>query len=413
MSEVVIVGAGMAGLTCARRLQRDGVECVVLDAADAVGGRVRTDVVQGFRLDRGFQVLLTAYPTARRWLDYESLSLMRFTAGALVWCDGRMCLVGDPWREPRALLATLRAPVGSLRDKVRVATLRSAARKGSLEELFARPETSTLQALRAHGFSARMIERFLRPWLGGIFLERELATSSRMLEFVLRMFAEGFAAVPAAGMQAIPEQLAAGLAPGTVRLGARVAAIESGAVRLASGERIVASQIVVATDGAGAAALLPEVTAPMWRAVTCVYFSAPASPLGEPTLALNGTGTGLVNNVAVLSDVAPSYAPAGQSLVSVSVLGAPEVEDAQLTTCVTGELRRWFGTAVESWRWLRTYRVPQALPIRMPLERPRPKAIRPGVWVTGDFLGSASIQGAMESGEAVAEALLRRVAVHA
>ena len=119
MSEVVIVGAGMAGLTCARRLQRDGVECVVLDAADAVGGRVRTDVVQGFRLDRGFQVLLTAYSTARQWLDYESLSLMRFTAGALVWCDGRMCLVGDPWREPRALLARLRAPVGSLRDKVR------------------------------------------------------------------------------------------------------------------------------------------------------------------------------------------------------------------------------------------------------------------------------------------------------
>ena len=151
----------------------------------------------------------------------------------------------------------------------------------------------------------------------------------------------------------------------------------------------------------------------MWRAVACVYFSAPASPLGEPTLALNGTGTGLVNNVAVLSDVAPSYAPAGQSLVSVSVLGAPEVDDAELTTCVTGELRRWFGTAVEGWRWLRTYRVPRALPIRMPLERPRPKAIRPGVWVAGDFLGSASIQGAMESGEAVAEALLRRVGVHA
>ncbi|MBC7367774.1 MAG: FAD-dependent oxidoreductase [Undibacterium sp.] len=407
MSEVVIVGAGLAGLTCARRLQADGVECVVLEAGDAVGGRVRTDVVEGFRLDRGFQVLLTAYPAARKWLDYERLELRKFSAGALVWCEGRKHRVSDPWREPGALWATLRAPVGSLADKMRIATLRAAARRGTLDELFARPERSAMAALRAHGFSERMIDRFMRPWLGGIFLDRELETSSRMLEFVFRMFAEGHAAVPAAGMQAIPEQLAAGLQGGTVRLGAKVEKLEPGAVRLTNGERVEARQMVVATEGAVAAELMPEIAAPAWRAVTVVYFAAPRSPLGEPTLMLNGAGRGLVNNVAVMSDVAPGYAPAGQALVAVAVLGESALDDAMLAGRVRAELAEWFGAGVSEWRWLRNYRVRRALPVRWPLERRAPVAVRPGVWVAGDFAASASLQGAMESGERVAEAILR------
>lgn len=407
MKDVVIVGAGLAGLTCARRLQAGGVDCVVLEASDAVGGRVRTDVVEGFRLDRGFQVLLTAYPAAKKWLDFEQLELKKFSAGARVWCDGKMHRVGDPWREPGALWDTLRAPVGSLADKVRIGTLWAAARRGTMAELFDRPETTALTALRAHGFSERMIERFMRPWLGGVFLDEKLETSSRMLEFVFRMFAEGDSAVPAAGMQAIPEQLAAGLAPGTVRLNARVAAVAAGGVRLASGERIEGRQIVVATEGGGAAELLPEVVGPNWRAVTAVYFAAKASPLGEPTLMLNGTGRGRVNNVAVMSDVAPGYAPEGQALVSVSVLGEPGLAGEGLEAGVRAELSEWFGAEVTEWRALRSYRLRRALPVRWPLERRTAETVRPGVWVAGDFLGTASIQGAMESGEGVAEAILR------
>ena len=407
MKDVVIVGGGLAGLTCARRLQADGVDCTVLEASDGVGGRVRTDEVEGFRLDRGFQVLLTAYPAAKRWLDYERLELQRFSAGARVWCEGRMHRVSDPWREPGALWDTLRAPVGSLGDKLRIATLRAAARRGTMAELFARPETTALSALRAHGFSERMIERFMRPWLGGVFLDAKLETSSRMLEFVFRMFAEGDTAVPALGMQAIPEQLAAGLAPGTVRLNARVAAVETGALRLVSGERIEGRQIVVATEGAGAAELLPEVEAPTWREVTAVYFAAKKSPLGEPTLMLNGTGRGRVNNVAVLSEVAPGYAPKGEALVSVSVLGDQAMDEAPLVAEISGELSVWFGAEVKDWRHLRSYRVKRALPVRWPLTRLGAGAVRPGVWVAGDFVNSASIQGAMESGENVAEAILR------
>ena len=406
MNDVVIVGAGLAGLTCARRLQAGGADCVVLEGSDAVGGRVRTDGVAGYRLDRGFQVLLTAYPAAQTWLDYAPLELKTFSAGARVWCDGRMHRVSDPWREPGGLWDTLRAPVGSLADKVRIATLRAAARRGTMAELFARPETSALSALRAHGFSERMIGRFMRPWLGGVFLDADLATSSRMLEFVFRMFAEGDTAVPARGMQAIPEQLAAGLSAGTVRLNARVAAVEAGAVRLGSGERIAGRQIVVAAEAAGAAELLPEVEVPAGRAVTTVYFGAAASPLGEPTLVLNGTGRGGVNNVAVMSDVAPGYAPAGAALVSVSLLGETTGDDRALVEQVRRELEPWFGAAVLEWSWLRTYRLRRALPVRWPLERRAPRAVRPGVWVAGDWTNSASIQGAMESGERVAEMIL-------
>jgi len=405
MSEVVIVGGGLAGLTCARRLQARGRACRVLEATDAVGGRVRTDRVDGFRLDRGFQVLLTAYPAARRWLDYDGLALRTFTPGARVWFDGALHTVSDPNRDPAGLFATLQAPVGSLGDKMKIATLRAEARRGTLEDVFTAPETTALEALRTHGFSDVMIERFLRPWLGGIFLDSSLGASSRMLMFVMRMFAEGDAAVPDAGMQAIPEQLAAGLAPGTVRVNAPVAAVGNGTVTLQSGERLAADAVVVATDGAAAAQLLPAIASPAWRPVTCLYFAAPASPLAAPVLALNGTGQGLVNNVAVMSDAARGYAPAGQSLVSVSVLAQTGTDDATEAAQVQAELEGWFGSGVRAWRWLRTYRVHRALPVRWPLEMAAPLAISPGVWAAGDFQASASIQGAMESGERVADVI--------
>ena len=227
-----------------------------------------------------------------------------------------------------------------------------------------------------------------------------------MLTFVLRMFAEGHAAVPEAGMQAIPEQLAAGLAPGTVRPGAAAVSVGDGVVTLQSGERIAADRVVVATDGTTAARLLPELPPVTWRHVTCVYFAAPVSPLGAPVLALNGTGSGRVNNVAVMSDVAPGYAPPGQALVSVSVLKDAPGDDASVAGQVQAELAGWFGPAVREWRWLRSYRLTRALPVRWPLERPAPIAVRPGVWAAGDFLTTPSIQGAMESGEHVADAVL-------
>jgi len=405
--ETIIIGAGLAGLTCARALHAAGRGCVVLEAGDEVGGRVRTDRIEGFLLDRGFQVLLTAYPEARRWLEYAALDLRVITPGALVWKDGARHRVSDPWRRPRDLAATLRAPVGTLADKLRIATLQLKAGRGSLEDVFRRPETTALAALRAHGFSDGMIEGFLRPWLGGIFLDPALETSSRMLEFVFRMFAGGDTALPASGMQAIPRQLAAGLPAGSVRCGAAVEAIDGRAVRLASGERLSARHLVVATDGTAAAGLVPRLPPPAWRAATTVYFAAARSPVGEGTLMLNGTGRGRVNTLIDLSQVSPSYAPPGQSLLSVTVAGSPSEEDEPLAASLRSELADWFGpAAVAEWRLLRICRIRQALPVRWPLTRSAPTPLSPGLWVCGDHRDTASIQGAMQSGRETAEALL-------
>jgi phytoene dehydrogenase-like protein len=402
--EVIVIGAGLAGLTCARRLQEAGRDCLVLEAADAVGGRVRTERVDGFLLDRGFQVFLTAYPEARRWLDYPALQLRPFTPGALVRLESGMHRVSDPFRAPGHLWATLRAPVGSWLDKLRIATFRHRARRGSLESVFQRPETSALEAFRAHGFSETILERFLRPWLGGIFLEPDLVTSSRMLDFVFRMFAEGAATVPARGMQAIPEQLAAGLP--AVRLRSQVVSLEPGRVRLADGEVLEARRIVVATEGSTAARLLPELGATRWRSTTTVYFAAAKSPVGEGTLILNGTGRGCVNHAVVMSDVAPEYAPPGQALLAVSVHGLPEDEDAVLARRVQTELEGWWGAQVAAWRWLKSVRVPEALPVNSPLVQRPAEPVRQGVWVCGDYRDTASIQGAMASGRRTADALV-------
>jgi glycine/D-amino acid oxidase-like deaminating enzyme len=405
--EVAIVGAGLAGLTCARRLRDAGCECLVLEAADAVGGRVRTDLVDGFRLDRGFQVLLTAYPEARRWLDYQKLKLQRFDPGALVWRGGRFHCVSDPFRCPGRAWATFRAPVGTLADKARIARYRARSRQGSLESIFMEPETTALEALKAEGFSEAMIERFLRPWLGGIFLDRELETSSRMLRFVFRMFAEGDAAVPANGMQAIPEQLAAGLPQEALRLNAPVLKVAGGEVELASGERIRARQVVLATDGASAAALDLRLQAPRWRSVDTYYFAAPKLPSEERMIALDGEGFGPVNHLAVMNAVAPSYSRSGEGLIVASVVGKPELVGMEMEERIRIQMRRWWGEQVDGWRMLRRYELRQALPIRSPLTAGMPHPVAARLWRCGDWTATPSIQGAMESGRRVAEAILQ------
>jgi phytoene dehydrogenase-like protein len=408
MIDVVIVGAGLAGLCCARRLHHEGVRFVILESSDGVGGRIRTDVVDGFRLDRGFQVFLTSYPESRAVLDYDSLRLRAFQPGARVRYNGRFHTLADPWRRPSAGLRSVLSPVGSFADKLRVARLRARCLRGTVDDQFRRPETTTLEALRTEGFSESMIGRFFRPFLGGIFLESELETSSRMFRFVFRMFSTGDATLPTEGMEAIPRQLAAGLPPGAIRFGAKAAGVRPGRVELGSGEQIEARAVVVATDGAAAGALLGD--APLeYRGVTCLYFAAPRPPVAEPDLVLNGEGRGPVNNLCVPTAVAPSYGPGGESLVSASVLGLSPDEQA-LRAEVRDQLAEWFGPPAREWRHLRTYRVPDALPRQAPpalAEPERPVRRQPGVYVCGDHRDNASINGAMVSGRRAAEALLR------
>ena len=411
-TDVVIVGAGLAGLACALRLHEAGAGVRVLEASDGVGGRVRTDVVDGFRLDRGFQVLLTAYPETRRVLDYAALDLRPFLPGALVRRAGRFHELSDPWRQPGRAWRSLTAGVGSLADRLRMARFRGRVRRGSLEDLFRRPETSAAERLHAEGFSAGMIDAFFRPFFGGVLLDRSLGASSRMLEFVFRMMAEGDVALPAAGMGAIPEQMARRLPEGTLRLGARVAAVSPREVRLDSGETIAGDAVVVATDGPEAARLA-SLPAPGSRPVTCLYFAAESAAVAAPILVLDGDGTGPVNNLCFPSQVAPSYAPDGAALVSASVVGgaASDAGHDALEAAVRRQIEGWFGAEVRAWRHLRTCRIHHAQPEQRPgtLEPvERPVRLESGLFVCGDHRDTASLHGAMLSGRRAAEAILDR-----
>ncbi len=387
-------------------LSRAGLKVLVLEGSDGVGGRVRTDEVDGFLLDRGFQVFLDAYPEAGRILDLQALDLRPFRPGALVMRGGRRHRLMDVFRTPRHFLGTALQPIGSVRDKLLVAKLRYRARHSTVEEIAARDDRSTEDFLRAFGFSEGMIDGFFRPFYGGIFLERELTTSSRMFEFTFKMFAEGSATLPAEGMSAIPRQLAARLPEGAIRLGTPVRAVDRNSIVTEDGERLRADFVVVATDGSTATSLVPGLPRKemAWRSVTALYFSAPKSPLGEAIIALNGDTGGVVNNVCVLSDVTPAYAPAGRALVSVSVLGDPDPDG--LEERVRAELADWFGGEVARWEWLRTDRIPRALPVSNPSGKTDGYQVSEGIYVCGDHCSSASIEGALVSGTRVANAIL-------
>ncbi|MBX9722357.1 MAG: FAD-dependent oxidoreductase [Candidatus Obscuribacterales bacterium] len=245
--EVIIVGAGLAGLNCALHLRKQNVPFVLLDAADAVGGRIRTDELDGFKLDRGFQVLLTAYPEAKRALDYKKLNLKPYIAGALVRHNGRFHKVSDPWRDPGNMLGTMSAPIGSASDKLCLAKLQLELAYLMISNDEAARQ-STMDLLKRHGFSGSMIERFFRPFFGGVFLENKLETNGKNFEFLFRMFASGDTAVPENGMEEIPRQLAEQVGMDNIRLNSKVRAIAADTVWLESGERFEAPHVVIATD---------------------------------------------------------------------------------------------------------------------------------------------------------------------
>jgi len=406
--DVLIVGAGLAGLCCARKLQEKGVSFQVIEASDGIGGRVRTDVVDGYLLDRGFQVLLSAYPEAKANLDYARLGLKAFAPGALSWYAGKMNTLVDPWRMPGSWWKGLRSEFGTLGDKVRIARLRSRLMGSSIEQIFSRPERSTMDALGSAGFSKEMIHRFFRPFLGGIMLDGELKTSSRMFEFVFKMLSEGDSSLPEKGMGAIPMQLVERFPVGSIRLDAPVEGLRENELTLKGGEPLRARAIVIAAEGPSAAHLVGEVE-PASRSVTCFYYAADEPPMSQPMLLLNGDGAGPVNNFAVISQVAPSYAPAGTHLISATVLGTQALTEVQLGGFIIAQMKNWFGKVASNWKLIRSYKISHAQPQQYPgaLEPPaRPVRVRPGVYVCGDHRDNASIHGAMVSGRRAAEAVL-------
>ncbi len=405
---VAIVGAGLAGLACATTLQAAGVPVVVLEAGDGVGGRVRTDEIDGFRVDRGFQVALTAYPEMHRQLDMAALDFRAFDPGALVWRDGSGSAVSDPFRMPTSLPSTVLAPIGSLLDKARIARLRFRLQRTHPAQLLRGEDMATGDALRADGFSDRMIERFFRPLVGGIQLDPDLTDSRRMFDVIFRMLADGDSAVPATGMQAIPEQLAAALPSGTVHLGVAATGVGADHVTVTD-ERIATSATVVATDGPAAARLLdlPPVGS---KAVGSVAFAADAPPIDSKLVVLDGTGAGPVLNVAVMSNVAPEYAPTGRHQIVAALPGLDDTTlGSDLERLARDQLRGWWGAQVDDWEHLTTHRIPHGQPRQsVPFDPKRRVDLGDGRYVCGDHRDTASIQGAMHSGRRTALSVLDR-----
>jgi phytoene dehydrogenase-like protein len=406
---VVIIGAGLAGLGCAVDLESRGIGTLVLEASDAAGGRVRTDAADGYRFDRGFQVLLTAYPEARLLLDYTALRLRPFFPGALIRADGRFRPLADPWRAPVAAVRGVLAGTVPPADALRIARFRWRVTSARRDPQPIGNRRSASDRLAAEGFTPATVKRFFRPFFGGVFLDPELVTSERQLEFVFRMFAAGAIAVPSLGMGEIPAQLAARLAPGTLRTRSPVAAVEGTEVVLEDGERINADAVVIAVDGSTARTLAGLPAAPRWRSTTCLYFAAPTPPVAGPMLVLNGEGTGPINNLCVPSEVSPDYAPEGRSLISVTVLGHHPSDDT-LVAEVKDQLVAWFGDSARSWRHLRSYSIQRALPAyEEPIKPTQEPHIRDGVFVCGDHWADPSINGAFASGRRAADAISRRL----
>jgi phytoene dehydrogenase-like protein len=405
--DVVVVGAGLAGLRAAQLLSRRGLDVVVLEAADHPGGRVATDVVDGFRCDRGFQVLNTSYPALRAAADLDALDLRGFTPAAAVRDADGLHVYGDPRRRPALTPRMALDPLVPLRDKAALGAWTARILAAGPRRVVAHGGRSAAADLAAAGVRGPVVDRVLRPFLSGVLGEGELATSAAYVRLVWRAFAIGTIAVPAAGMGAIPAQLAAGLPDGVLRLGRRVEAVRAGAVRV-DGDELSARAVVVATDPVTASALLPGVAAPRMYALTTLYFVAPAPPAHQPTLHLDGTGGPLANTV-VLTEAAPGYSPDHRALVSSSFLGTA---DRVPETVVRRELGRLYGVATDGWEHLHTAEIPRALPA-LPAASPlrRDVVLGDGVFVAGDHRDTPSQQGALVSGRRAAHAVLAHLGV--
>jgi phytoene dehydrogenase-like protein len=418
---IVVVGAGLAGLCCTRRLQREGCNVHLYEATESVGGRLRTDVVDGFRLDRGFQVLMTAFPALRKELDVEQLDLQPFDPGALMIWDGALYPFSDPFRKRKNLIQTAFSGIISPRDKLKLLKLRRLIMGLDLTDVFLLPDCSTADYLTGFGFSLQFIDNFARPVFGGIFLQRGLETSARMFGFIFKMLMEGAAAVPAGGMNAIPRQISGDLAENTLHLARPVVGLLRDRDRvtgivLADGSEVPADVVVVATPADIAAHLtgiqLPEEK----RSATCLYFEIPKAFTASKSVMFFADpnkfagGNSLVNNATIITNIAPSYAPEGKHLLSVSVIGEPRLTDEQMVSRARREIGSHFKDAnAEEWRVIRIYRISWAQfsqPTGIFDRLPTAETDVPGLILSGEIICNSSIQGAMEAGQKAASAVL-------
>jgi phytoene dehydrogenase-like protein len=410
--KTIIVGAGLAGLTCAKVLRERGVEVAVFEASDGVGGRVRTDEQDGFLLDRGFQVYFTSYPVSRRHLDYGALDFRVFDPGAVV-CEGNeKSVLSDPLRDPKALVPSLLSGAATFGDKLKTLDLAARTIQGGISAGAenGEPDTSTLEYLRAAGLSTRFIDSFFRPFYGGIFLNRGLTTSARVLRFTLRMLSTGRTVVPALGMGEIPRQLASRLPEDVVQLespagsllrdGDRVVGITSG------GREHEADAVVVATDAPAAGELTGEAVPEGAVGEACIYYETDGIGDAKKIL-LNAEDGAFVNNAVQISNVSERYAPPGRHLLAAVTLTGLDLPDGEIYRRGIEDVSRWYPDA--DFRPLAVYRIPYgqfAQPPGVHGRLPENRTQTQGLFLAGEYTEDASINGSMLSGEKAAGAVL-------
>ncbi|MFE9687081.1 NAD(P)/FAD-dependent oxidoreductase [Streptomyces sp. NPDC006285] len=429
-ADVVVVGAGVAGLAAAHRLNSAGVTAVVLETAPHVGGRMTTEKVDGFRLDRIGRLLFTSYPELRLTPGLDALTLRPFAPGVLVHAEGRVHRAGEPasaggtrgaldaarafmspprrarpWATPVAPpVSRAFPPLGGALDQARLAAALGRIATVPVERLLARAERPAGRALAARGMPARTVEGFLRPLLAALLCDPELTTSSRCADLALRAFATGRLCVPEGGADTLPELLAGALPPGTVRTGVRVTSVSTTSVTTAEHGELRCRAVLVATGARAAAGLLPGLRLPPCHPVTVVHHTADEPPLTEAALLLDADRRGPVAHTAVISQVDPSRAPAGRALISSTILGAPP---ADTDRAVRAQLAVLYGTATHRWELLAVHHTPDAVPAMVPPhDLRRPVRLLAGLYVCGDHRDSSTVQGALHSGHRAATALL-------
>lgn len=402
-TDVIVVGAGLAGLSAAHRLVAAGVDVTVLEAGPRPGGRVRTDSVDGFLVDNGLQHLATAYPQVAARLDLARLDLRSFAPGVQVAGDGSAVggwrgggrRVGDV-RRMRGAIGAWRTPGNA--DRARLAAALGRASALPVRGILAAPDVAVAEA----GWPPA-----LRPLLAALLHDTELASSRRFADLVLRSYLRGRAAVPALGMAAIPQQLAGGLPSGTIRYGVRVTAIATDRVTTDVDGEIPTRAVIVATDPTTAVDLLPGLRRPAFRRLTTLWHVAPTAPPGEPVLIVDADDPGPLTHTVVVSEVAPSYSPDRRALVCSTVLNHDGTDPGKLETVVRERISAFYGAATRDWSHLATRHLPEALPIVEPGHNfRRPVRVLAGLYVCGDHRDSSSIQGALASGRRAARSAL-------
>ena len=400
---VNIVGAGIAGLTCAHYLKKSSMNVCLYEASGNIGGRMQTEDFAGYKLDHGFHVLLTAYPEVKRIINYKELGLESFYTGSLVRYKDCFHLMSDPFRNPLDGVLSLANPIGTVLDKVNIGLLRMGLRTMSSYA----DSTSTADALDSFGFSASIKERFLAPFLRAIYLEPELSTSIRKFDEVFKNFANGEIAVPSMGISSIPKQLGSSLSGDELKLNTPVRNIYRNIIELESGQKIESHNTVIAVEESNANNLLgvTKTNSSYKTEVACLYFGVKKTNVPEAILILNGTGSGPVNNLSLMPK-GTEYAPENFKLVVVSVVSHQFLDKNNLKQLVVDQLEQWYGIEVRNWRYLKTHRIkrPVPCPAGMPLKIT--SKVREGLYRCGDYMGVASLNTAIKSGRKAAETIL-------